>query len=141
MPTYEGQYFVITQSRKEMGHYFDSPTSKSRARITTTKPHSGVSSLEIPHGGFYEIWYGCDAGEKTISIYCWKNSGCVAAMEIIDPDTNQIIASDFASSSETWEKLEVTFTAQKKVYLVRLVNYTPAHGTGPDRRIYFDDLE
>jgi hypothetical protein len=37
-----------------------------------------------------------------------------------------------------WEQLSVTFIAAKKVYIVRLSNFTIS--TGIDRRAYFDDL-
>jgi len=106
--------------------------------IVDLKSHGGNYSLCVAPGCSFDIWYGCDAGEKTTSVYCWKPSGASAALEIFDPDSGETIARTEATLSEQWEKLEASFKAEKKVYMIRLKNSSIWWGVG---RVYFDDLE
>jgi hypothetical protein len=106
--------------------------------IDSAKPRAGNYSLVIPSGCFQLIWYGCNAGQKTISVWMWKPSGASAAIEIQDPDSGEMLARAEGSQSEQWEKLEVTFMAEKRVYQVKLRNTSTWWGVG---KIYFDDLE
>ena len=119
----------------EKTRFFD---SQGGGWIVDLKSHSGNYSLSVASGCSFEIWYGCDAGEKTVSVWCWKPSGASAALEVIDPDSGETMARCEASQSEVWEKLEVSFIAEKKVYLVKLRNMSRWWSVG---RVYFDDLE
>lgn len=106
--------------------------------IQNVRSRSGDYSLCIMPGCYFDIWYGCDSGQKTISAWCWKPSGASAAIEIEDPESGENLARAEASQSEQWEKLEFSFSAEKKVYVVRLRNMSVWWSVG---RVYFDDLE
>ena len=141
MATYTGIGLTINESliRQSIFPYSESPLVKtSPIRFTNSKAYEGTYSRELYPGEHQSIWYACDAGDVTISVYVWNPAGGKAGIEVYDPDTGERIDSAYASGSGSWEQVSVSFTASKKLYIVRLVNHTPADG---DKRAYFDNLE
>lgn len=108
--------------------------------ISTEKSRSGTYSLMILPRSYKKIWYGCDAGNKIISIYCWSSIQNTARMRVIDPDTLEIKGEAKNNTVNQWEKLEIQFTTQKKVYLIELMNLSGV-GSNLGCKVYFDDLE
>ena len=107
------------------------------------KSYEDTYSLKMLPGETIEIWYGCDAGDVTISVYVWASEHATnCRMKVIDPDTQEVMGEDVNESTETWEQLSVTFTAEKKVYKVILGNYTAgSYVVGDKKPCYFDKLE
>jgi len=141
MATYTGEALTINESlaRQSIFPYSESPLMKtSPIRFTNSKAYEGTYSRELYPGEHQSIWYGCDAGDVTISVYVWNPIGGKAGIEVYDPDTGERMGASYAIGSGSWEKVEVTFSASKKIYIVRLVNNTPTDG---DKRAYFDNLE
>jgi len=141
MPAYDGYELtrLVTDSPVNLGLMISS-MAEYRSRITTDKPYTGISSLEILPGGQYDIYYGCAAGNATITVWCWPPVGVgvgTCALEVWEIGTDICLAHSESVGTEDWEQLSVTFVAEKKVYKVRLVNRVLPTG---DTRAYFDDL-
>jgi hypothetical protein len=97
----------------------------SAVEFTTEKAYGGLYSLKIRGGQTYTINVGCDAGSRTISFYVWPESADTKLRaEIFDPDTNEMLTSEVNAGYGEWEKVEINFTAEKKVYILRLANYS-----------------
>ena len=142
MAAYDGFLTVRSVSDSRVSQFI-SPMRQCRSRITTDKPHGGTSSIEILSGGSHDVFYGCDAGSKTITVWCWPPVGAGAgkcAIEIfpLGANTEDLLARTEATGTGAWEQLSVTFTALKAVYKVRLINRVRPSG---DTRAYFDGLE
>lgn len=137
MPTaYDGSLAVPILSDRKQGRRGGNERRESRSIISTEQVHGGTHSLRILGGGYHEIFYGCDAGSKTVTVWCFPPVVGACALHVFDgPD---LIGEGFNAGAGAWEQLSVTFTAAKKVYVVRLINCTISNG---DTRAYFDDLE
>jgi len=141
MATYTGVALTINESlaRQSVFPYSESSLIRtSPIRFTSSKVYEDTYSRELYPGEYQSIWYGCDAGDVTISVYVWNPTNGKAGIEVYDPDTGERIDSSYASGSGSWEQVSVSFTASKKLYIIRLVNNTKAAG---DKRAYFDKLE
>ena len=142
MTTYNG-YLVTPYASNRRGGDLCSGMLHYRSRIVTNIYHSGTSSLEILPGGSHDIFYGCDAGEKTITVWVYPPVGagvgkCALEVFPLGANTEDCIARALSTGTDAWEQLSVTFTALKAVYKVRLINRVRPQG---DTRAYFDDLE
>jgi hypothetical protein len=137
MPTFDG-YLITPLDSDPVGGYINSEMLIAKSRITTDKPKTGLSSLVLGSGGVHDVYYGCAAGSTTIAVWCWPPAGTGAcALEVLEVNGGDVLARDVSVGTEDWEQLSITFTAQKKVYRVRMVNRVKAGG---DTRAYFDDL-
>jgi len=139
MANYNGEMAATYQSERYYGTMFYSDVYTKRFttwKFSTEQVHSGSYSLKLNPGCCYDIDYGCNAGEVTITVWVYPKSGASACLAVINPDTGEVITSDTSSASGAWEQLSVNFTAEKKVYIVRLLNKSK-HG---DHAVYFDDL-
>jgi hypothetical protein len=105
--------------------------------MSTAVAHSATHSLKIVGGGYYEIFYGCDAGSKTITVWAYPAVVGKCAIQIYDGST--LMGEAFNTGSGAWEQLSVTFTALKKIYKVRLCNFNDKLND-VDKKCYFDDL-
>ena len=112
---------------------------QNRAKIQSSIYYEGSSALRIKEGGIHDIWYGCDAGAKTIYVRVKPQVASKTYMKIIDPDTQIVMASAASSGSVAWEQISAAFTALKKVYIVRLMN--PCAYDDAEQIAYFDNLE
>jgi hypothetical protein len=97
--------------------------------------HAGSLALRLTGGGYRDIFYGCAAGSTTITV--WVYAPVIGKCGIRVFDGNEKKGEDLNAGAGAWEQLSVTFTALKKVYVVRLFNGTVQDG---DTRAYFDDL-
>jgi hypothetical protein len=102
--------------------------------VSFDQVHGGTYSLRVYGGGYHDIFYGCDAGSITITIWVYPSAIGKCAIQILDGPT--LMGETFNIGAGAWEQLSVTFTANKKVYIVRLINFD---GDG-EVRTYFDDL-
>jgi len=110
--------------------------------FSAERARSGSYSIKLYRGEEYTpIWVGCDAGARTVSVWVWPSANATnCRMKVIDPDTLEVMGEDVNASALDWEKLEVSFTAEKKCYVVILGNYTPGYTPGDRKECYFDDL-
>jgi len=103
--------------------------------MTTDERYGGQYSLRLWPGSFYDVEYGCDEGDSTISVYMKFDSGASPRLEVRDFYSHELLqyATPVGAGAE-WEKVSLVLASEKKIYIVRLVNY----GTG---FAYFDDLD
>ena len=137
MADYTGVEITISES-ENLFYGLNLWPLQNRFGIQSSTVYADSYALELKHGGVCEVWYGCDAGDVTISVYVYPPEAGKVYMRIIDPDTREIQAEASASGSGAWEKIEVNFTASKKVYLVQLIN--PCAYDNGEKRAYFDNL-
>jgi len=135
MTAYNGSLAVSMISDRLQGHRASDERRESGSIISTEQPHGGTHSLRVLSGGYHDIFYGCDAGSKTITV--WVYPPVVGKFAIQIYDGPMLMGESFNIGAGAWEQLSVTFTALKKVYIVRLINFTLSDG---DTRAYFDDL-
>jgi len=138
MADYNGISIAINES-ENLFYGVNLRPLQNRFRLQSNTVYAGSYALELKYGGVCEVWYGCDAGDVTVSVYVYPPEAGKVYMRIIDPDTGEIMAEATASGSGTWEKIESNFTASKKVYLVQLMN--PCKYDNGEKRAYFDNLE
>lgn len=136
MPTeYDGSLSVALLSDKRLARRESNERHESRSSISDEQHHAGSHSLCIVGGGYQDIFYGCDAGSKTITV--WVKPPVVGKSALKVYDNADVVGIDLNTGTGAWEQLSVSFTAEKKVYTVRLANYAIPDG---DSRAYFDDL-
>ena len=111
------------------------PRSGLGGVMSSDEVHGGSNSLRITGGGYRDVFYGCDAGSKTIYVWVYPPVIGKCALQVYDGKT--LMGEDVNTGVGAWEQLSVPFTALKKVYTVRLANFTLQDG---DTRAYFDDL-
>lgn len=139
MPTYDG-YLITRDDSDHVGGYYNSEMLITKSCMTVDKPYTGTHSLVLGSGGTHNIYYGCAAGNTTITVWCWPPAGNgvgKCSLEVLEVGGETLFGIDSSSGVGAWEQLSVAFVALKKVYRVRLTN-----GVGPsgDNRCYFDDL-
>jgi hypothetical protein len=138
MADYTG--FAVTPdfSEQRQGFVRRSQYPHFRTIMTTGKKYENSYSLEIKPGGNCQVYCAADAGGALVSVYVWPPEAGYIYMQIYDPDTKETVATAGASTgSGAWEKIEASFTAEKKVYIVKLMNPVSADG---DKRAYFDNI-
>ena len=139
MSTFDG-YLITPLDSEPVGGYINSEMLIVKSRVGTDKPKAGAASLVLASGGIHDVYYGCEAGSVTITVWVWPPVGAgvgACALEALEVDGGDVLARDLSMGTEDWEQLSVTFTAQKKVYRIRMINRVKAQG---DTRAYFDDL-
>lgn len=139
MATYEGTEIPVGNTTRHNALLLNSEWEKRCFKwyMSGEKSHGGSYSLAICPGGVFDIDYGSDAGSHMIEVWVWPPTGQKVRIEVINPMTHAIVASGSPAGSGAWEKVEINFTAEKKVYVLRLRNMTPANG---DSRAWFDDI-
>lgn len=111
--------------------------ARSRPARESTTVHGGAYAMKFSAAGYYEMTWGVDGSEQTISVYCRKDSdyaGTAPKLEILEGATS--LGSDSLSvGADTWEQLSVTFTPSAAGRVrVRLTSY------GIAGNCFFDDL-
>lgn len=136
MAAYNGSLVPSVAADMPPSRCWTNERQQNKNVISDAEAHGGTFSLRLIGGGYYDIFYGCDAGSATITV--WVLAPAIGKCGIQIFDGVELMGEDFNSGSlGAWEQLSVTFTAEKKVYTVRLINATLQDG---DTRAYFDDL-
>lgn len=116
----------------------------SNVWLSTDLSQAGSHSLCVGPGGFKEIFYAALAEEITIDAYVYPLAGSNPIFYIVDLG-NCVKASDTPVGVGAWEALQLSFTAEKKVYKVVVANPIPIIGTGlgdgEKGWCYFDSIE
>ncbi len=135
MTDYAGTLVLPKTTEVRLGRREGNERANGRDIICTDQAHGGTHSLRIESGGYHDVWYGCDAGVKTISVWVRPPIAGRCALQIFK--AADVVGEAFNVGSGAWEQVSVTFMAIKFVYIARLINFGPANG---DMRCYFDDL-
>ena len=90
--------------------------------ITTEKSYAGTHSLRLLVGGIFTLDCVCSAGDRTVVAKAWAPINGSVSMEIVDPDSGEVMGNDTTAGDEAWEDLSIAFTAEKKIYLIFLRN-------------------
>jgi len=146
MATYDGVLLTLYLSEKQKGSMLGSGDVANRFcskfTFTSDKSYAGTYSLCLYSGGVYEVLYGCNAGDKTISVYAYPPKSGLVYMYVYDPIAGERVATaDPATGSGAWEQISASFTAESKIYVVRLINPVSSTDNVSDMRAYFDNLE
>jgi hypothetical protein len=75
MADYSGILGVPYLSDKMEGKDSTSARFPGRARITDENPRAGTHSLEVQPRAVHDVYYGADAGSKTISVWVFPPAG------------------------------------------------------------------
>ena len=106
--------------------------------------HAGLYSLCVAPGGFKEIFYAALAGAITIDAYVYPLAGSNPIFYVVDLG-NCFQDSDIPAGVGSWEALQLSFTAEKKIYKIVVANPIPIIGTGlgdgEKGWCYFDSIE
>ena len=97
--------------------------------------------LRVGPGGVYSFWMGCDAGSRNVSVWVKFGEDADPRLEVWDIHCGQRVATAEPSGGGDWEQIVAAFTAEKKIYLGKLVNYGRRDYAQLSARLaYFDDL-
>jgi hypothetical protein len=98
--------------------------------------------LRIAPGGIYSLWVGCDAVPVLVSVWTKFGTDADPRLEVWDIQCGQRVASaEPVGSGSDFEKIIASFTAEKKIYLVKMINYGHKDYSELASRIaLFDDL-
>lgn len=136
MAQYEGRF---GDRQAKYSEYY--PQKRTAQFISSARKRSGSYSLFLRRGWGTQIFYGCDAGQRTVSIYCYpEGTGAKAMMRILNKNHEEMGRAATTSVNQ-WEKIEVSFTAEKGIYIVELYNISSSYEPGNPKWVYFDDLE
>jgi hypothetical protein len=138
MSEYTGS-FITYLSNSDLKHrMYNAERRQIHSVISTDKPRAGLYSLKIERGGVHEIFYGCDVGSTTITVYTYSPIVGGAYIEVLLGSVS--LGKSLNTAANVWQQISVTFTAEKRVYKVRLGNLVSSKSSA-DSRVYFDDLE
>lgn len=146
MASYDGFYLEVGYSFPTSGVYL-TERLKSRYHLTTEKAKEiGGQSLILWDGETIEFWVEPPAGERTLSLYVYAYSvGRVRVGVFEDGKSSwgEVIDTASNSTTEQWEKLELSFTADGgKNYFLRIeVLPYVVSGARTRQRAYIDSLE
>jgi len=116
--------------------------STSALRLSTAVVYSGTYSRELMGGDSHSLFFGVDSGSRKFSAQAFPNSNGKVGVEILDPDTAESLGVAFSVGSGAWEKVEVSFTAERKVYVAKITNFAKVSGaSGGDARAYVDEIK
>lgn len=98
--------------------------------------------MRIKAGGAYSLWIGCDAGTRAVSIWTKFGADADPRIEVWDIFCGQRVASaETIGDGTDWEQIVAEWTAEKKIYLLKLVNYGHKDYSQIASRVaLFDDL-
>lgn len=109
-------------------------------RISSERAHGGTYSIVLSVGGFKEFFYAADAGSITVTAWVYPEGGANASLEVMEIGTGVKLDIDNSVSNDGWEQLSITWTATKKVYIIRIVNNARDDGSSERDWAFFDDL-
>lgn len=146
MASYDGFYLLMGYSYPTSGVYI-TERLKSRYHLTSEKAKEiGGQGLLLWSGETIEFWVEPPAGERTLSLYVYAYSIERVRVGVFEEGKSSWgEALDMASNSTTeqWEKLELSFTADGgKNYFLRIEVLPYEVETARLRqRVYIDSLE
>jgi len=144
MAEYGGTLLVITKADEPFrGQFVGADIAGlqyARAWFQSAFKYSGQEALKMAAGGIYTINYGCRAGAATITVRAWAPQYGKLGIRVVDPDTKDTVGEAVTTTTQAWELLTVSFTAQQKVYLVMLFHGGVSTLVGTPQYGYFDDL-
>jgi len=105
---------------------------------------AGSHSLCVGPGGFKEMFYAAEAGAITINAHVYPLAGSNPIFYVVDLG-NCFQDSDMPAGVGSWEALQLSFTAEKKIYKVVVANPIPIIGAGlgdgEKGWCYFDSIQ
>ena len=112
----------------------------SNLRFSSALKHGGSFSLEISPGGYKELFFASNAGSTTVTAWVYPEAGANASLEVEELGAGEKL--DIASSvgHNAWEQLSITWTAEKKIYVIRIANNARDDEATTKGFAYFDDL-
>ena len=145
MASYDGFYLEVGYSLPTSGIYLNERL-KSRYHLTSEKAKEiGGQGLLLWSGETIEFWVEPPAGERTLSLYVYAYSvGRVRVGVFEDGKSSwgEVIDTASNSTTEQWEKLELSFTADgsKNYYLRIEVLPYEVEGARYRQKVYIDNL-
>jgi len=116
----------------------------SNVWLSTDYAQAGSYSLCVGPGGFKEMFYAAEAGAITIDAYVYPLPGSKPVFYVVDLG-NCVKDLDTPAGVGSWEALQLSFTAEKKIYKVIVANPIPIIGTGlgdgEKGWCYFDSIQ
>lgn len=112
-------------------------TLVSPLRFSSAIKHGGLFSRELLPGEKQAVWCAVKAGSRIISAWCYAAAVGSALLLLLDLTSGDVLTKAANTTSGAWEKLTITYTTQKAVYVLMLMNTAKPEG---DKRVYFDDL-
>jgi len=112
----------------------------SKVRFSSALKHGGSFSLEISPGGYKELFYASNGGSTTVTAWVWPEAGSNASLEVEEIGSGVKLDIANSVSSDAWEQLSITWTAEKKIYVIRIANNARDDGSTTKGFAYFDDL-
>jgi len=143
MASYDGFYLEVGYSFPTSGVYL-TERMKSRYHLTTEKAKEiGGQSLLLWDGETIEFWVEPPAGERTLSLYVYAYSTGRVRASVYEEGNDTLLDIASNSTTEQWEKLELSFTADgSKNYFLRIEVLPYKVETARIRqKVYIDSLE
>jgi len=112
-----------------------------KSRLSSSVTHGGSHSIDLSVGGFKEFFYAASAGETTVTAWVYSEGSANASLEVMEIGSGEKLDIANSSGNDGWEQLSITWTAEKKVYIIRISNNARGDGSGTKDHVYFDDLE
>lgn len=109
------------------------------AMMDTTRAYIGSQSLMLFPGGRAEINYSPTAGAVDVSLRAWSPAVGTVRAFIINPVTGVVMDTVDNAQAGAWELLELSFTAEAVVYVIRLEHIGGA-ACATDNRAWIDYL-
>lgn len=133
-------------SEQQRGHItrtIDSPFKLFNAwDISTYRAYTGSASLRLFTGGVYTLDVAVDSGYRYLYSRCWAPINGHARIDLLNPDTGEVITYDETASEETWEQLVIGWSSDAKVYLLLMRHMGQTQQVeGEDPSVYFDVIE
>lgn len=123
---------------------FQGERFRNRYYISTEKAYDvGGKSLIFWSGDTIEFWVEPPAGERTLSLYVYAYSTGRVRASVYEEGNDTLLDIASNSTTEQWEKLELSFTADGgKNYFLRIeVLPYVVSGARTRQRAYIDSLE
>jgi len=144
MATYDGFILEVRYCYPRNVGFFYTDRLKSRHYLTTEKAKEiGGQSLILWDGETIEFWVEPPAGERTLSLYVYAYSTGRVRASVYEEGNDTLLDIASNSTTEQWEKLELSFTADgSKNYFLRIEVLPYKVETARIRqKVYIDSLE
>lgn len=108
-------------------------------KMDATRAYVGSQSLMLFPGGRAEINYGPTVGDIDVSMRVWSPAVGTVRASIINPVTGVVMDTVDSAQAGAWELLELSFTAEAVVYVIRL-EHIGGVACATDNRAWIDYL-
>lgn len=135
--------YVSEQQRGHITRNVDNPFKRFNAWVISTyRAYLGSASLKLFPSGIYTLDVAVDSGYRYLYSRAWAPINGQARIDLLNPETGEIIASDLTSSEDEWEQLMIGWAADAKVYLLYMRHMGSTQMVeGTDPSVYFDVIE